>query len=408
MSDTIGTRLKHAWNVFRARDDTEEYDYRKIGISSTQSPVRPRVSRGNERSMIAAVYNRIAMDVASFNFNHVRTDQNGRYIETIDGPLNECLTIEANKDQTGRVFIQDVVMSMCDEGAVAIVPVETSISPLTSGGYTVWSMRVGKIVEWYPSHVRVEVYDDRKGLREKILVPKDIVGVIENPMYAIMNEPNSTVRRLIRKLNILDAIDEQSGSGKLDLLIQLPYTLKTTTKQKQAAERKEALEEQLSGSKYGIGYIDATERVTQLNRPTENNLMAQITYLTNMMYGQLGITEDVLNGTADERTMLNYYQRTVEPFVIVIVEEMRRKFLTKTARTQMQTIMGFSDAFKFITANEIATLADKFIRNEITTSNEIRSIIGMKPSPDPKADELNNPNMPTKDVYIDDSNKQEE
>ena len=397
MADAFGNRLKHAWNAFRSRDETE-YTFQDLGMASSQSPVRPRVSRGNERSMIAAVYNRIAMDVASFDIQHVRVDQNGRYVETINDGINQCFTTEANKDQTGRAFIQDIILSMFDEGSVAIVPVETTTSPINSGFYDINSLRVGKIIEWYPSFVRVELYNDQTGLKERIRFPKSIVGIIENPLYAVMNEPNSTIKRLVRKLNILDAIDEQSGSGKLDLIIQLPYTIRTEARQKQADERRRAIEQQLSGSKYGIAYTDGTEHITQLNRPSENNLMGQITYLTTMMYSQLGITEAVFNGTADEKTMLNYYSRTIEPLIAAIIDESRRKFLTKTARTQGQTIMSFRDIFKLVPANDLANMADSLNRNEIVTSNEFRAFMGMKPSTDPKADKLENSNMPNKDA----------
>jgi hypothetical protein len=408
MADPLGSRLKHAWNAFRARDETgDEYVYRELGYVSTQSPVRPRVSRGNERSMIAAVYNRIAMDVASIDLQHVRVDQNGRYLETLNDGLNQCLTVEANKDQTGRALIQDIVLSMFDEGAVAVVPVDTTMSPVFSGFYDINSLRVGKILEWYPSYVRVELYNDRTGMRERLLLPKSVVAIIENPLYAVMNEPNSTIKRLVRKLNILDAIDEQSGSGKLDLIIQLPYTIRTEARQKQADDRRRAIEQQLSGSKYGIAYTDGTEHITQLNRPSENNLMGQITYLTTMMYSQLGITEAVFNGTADEKTMLNYYSRTVDPLVKVIIEEMRRKFLTKTARTQGQTIAGYRDIFKLVPASEIAKMADSFKRNEIVSSNDMRSAIGLRPSSDPKADELRNSNMPDNGITQDPVKKEE-
>lgn len=398
MAEAIGARLKHAWNAFLARDETElQYSLRDLGISSSQSPVRPRVSRGNERSMIAAVYNRIAMDVAAFNIQHVRVDQNGRYVDTLNDSLNQCLTVEANKDQTGRALIQDIILSMCDEGSVAIVPVDTDVS-LRTGNYTINSLRVGKIVEWFPSNVRIELYNDRTGLKERITLPKSVVAIVENPMYAVMNEPNSTVKRLIRKLNILDAIDEQSGSGKLDLIIQLPYVIKSQAKREQAEDRRKAIEEQLSGSKYGIAYTDGTEHITQLNRPSENNLMGQITYLTTMMYNQLGITEAVFNGTADEKTMLNYYVRTVEPFVTAVVEEMRRKFLTKTARTQGHSIMGFRDIFKLVPAKELGDLGDSLSRNEFISTNEFRAVIGMKPSKTPGADDLRNKNMPLPDA----------
>ena len=407
MAELFGRRLKHAWNAFRARDDTD-YTYKELGLVSSQSPVRPRVSRGNERSMIAAVYNRIAMDVAAYDIQHVRIDQNRRYIDTIDDSLNQCLTVEANKDQTGRAFIQDVILSMFDEGAVAIVPVDTTISPIITGFYQINSLRVGKIIDWYPSFVRVELYNDRTGLRECVTLPKSVVAIIENPLYAVMNEPNSTIKRLVRKLNLLDAIDEQSGSGKLDLIIQLPYVIRNEAKQKQAEERRKAIEQQLTGSKYGIAYTDGTEHITQLNRPSENNLMTQITYLTTMMYSQLGITEAVFNSTADEKTMLNYYARTVDPLVTALIEELRRKFLTKTARTQGQTIMGFRDVFKLVPPHELASMADDLSRNEIVTSNEFRSVLRLKPSNDPRADKLLNKNMPIPGVEQELEKKEED
>jgi len=396
MSNSITTRLKHAWNVFRARDET--YTYQDIGMYSSYNPIRPRILSGNERSIITSVYNRIAMDVSAFDIQHVRVDDNGRYLETINDGLQNCLTIEANKDQTGRAFIQDIVMSLFDEGSVAVVPVETSISPIVSGSYEIITMRTGKIVEWYPNQVRVEIYNDSTGLKERIVVPKSVVAIIENPLFAVMNEPNSTLKRLIRKLSLLDAIDEASGSGKLDLIIQLPYVIKSEAKQLQAEARRKAIETQLTGSKYGIAYTDGTEHITQLNRPVENNLLTQITYLTNMLYSQLGMTEDVFTGKASDHIMTNYYNRTVEPIVTAITEEFRRKFLTKTARSQGQTIMGFRDVLKLVPANEIAGMADSFTRNEILTSNEIRAILGMKPSDSPQADELRNKNMPIQEA----------
>ena len=394
MADSVSSRLKHAWNVFRARDETESYNYQDMGMYSSYNPTRPRVLTGNERSIITAVYNRIAMDVAAYDIQHVRVDDNGRYVETINSSLQNCLTIEANKDQTGRAFVQDIVMSLFDEGSVAIVPVDTTVSPRVTGAYEIKTMRTGKIVEWYPNQVRVELYNDSTGLKERVLIPKSIVAIVENPLFAVMNEPNSTLKRLIRKLNLLDAVDEASGSGKLDLIIQLPYVIKSETKQMQAEARRKAIETQLTGSKYGIAYTDGTEHITQLNRPAENNLLSQITYLTNMLYSQLGITEDVFTGKADEKAMLNYYNRTIEPIVTAIIEEIRRKFLTKTARSQGQTMMGFRDIFRLVPANEMAEMADSFTRNEILTSNEVRSILGMKPSDAPQADELRNKNMP--------------
>jgi hypothetical protein len=336
---------------------------------------------------------RVAMDVAAIDIKHVRLDDNERYSETIKSGLNECLSIEANLDQTGRALKQDIVMSMFDEGCVAIVPVDTTIDPRKSNSYDILSMRVGKIVEWYPEHVKVKLYNEKTGEKEDVVVPKKTVAIVENPLYSIVNEKNSTLQRLIRKLNLLDAVDEQSGSGKLDLIIQLPYTIKSDTKREQAEKRRADIENQLTGSKYGIAYADATERITQLNRPIENNLMKQIEYLTNLLYSQLGITQAIMDGTADEKTMLNYYNRTVEPIVSAIVDEMKRKFLTKTARSQRQTILAFRDPFKLVPVNDIAEIADKFTRNEIMTSNEIRQVIGLKPSDDPKADQLINSNI---------------
>lgn len=394
MGETLGSRLKSAWNAFSKTDDEEIYSYKDLGFYSGANPTRPRLSGGSERSIVTAIYNRIAMDVAAFDISHVRVDENNRYLETVNSGLQNCLSIEANKDQTGRSFIQDVTLSLFDEGVVALVPVDTTSSPKNSGSFEIITMRTGKILDWFPNHVRVDLYNDTRGVRENVIIPKSIVGIIENPLYAIMNEPNSTLRRLIRKLILLDAIDEQSGSGKLDLIIQLPYIVKTEARQKQAEERRNAIEQQLSGSKYGIAYTDGTERITQLNRPSENNLLAQVTYLTGMLYNQLGISEDVFAGKADDKTMLNYYNRTVEPIVTAIIEEMRRKFLTKTARTQGQTLMGFKDVLRLVPANEMAEMADGFTRNEILTSNEIRSVLGMKPSSAPQADELRNKNMP--------------
>ena len=395
MGETLGSRFKSAWNAFRKQDEYEDaYTYQNLGYSSSINPTMPRLSRGSERSIVTAIYNRIAMDVSAFDINHVRVDENGRFLEKIDGGLQTCLTVEANKDQTGRGFIHDVTLSMFDEGVVALVPIDTTASPQLSGSYDILSMRTGKILDWYANAVRVEVYNDNTGRKEPLLLPKSLIGIVENPLYAIMNEPNSTLRRLIRKLTLLDAIDEQSGSGKLDLIIQLPYVIKSETRQKQAEERRRAIEEQLSGSKYGIAYTDGTEHITQLNRPAENNLLDQITYLTNMLYSQLGISEDVFSGKADAATMLNYYNRTVEPIVTSIIEEMRRKFLTKTARTQGQTIMGFKDVLKLVPATEMAELAESLTRNEILTSNEVRSVLGIKPSTAPQADELRNKNMP--------------
>lgn len=391
MELTLGSRLKHAWNVFRDRDPTEYF--KNIGAGYTYRPDRPRMTRGNEQSIVTSVYNRIALDAASVNIQHVRLDENGRFLSVIDSGLNSCLTVEANIDQTGRAFIQDVVLSMLDEGCVAIVPVDTDTDPDVSGSYKIESLRTGKILEWYPRYVKIRVYNDKTGLQEDIKIPKKLVGIVENPLYAVINEPNSTMQRLIRKLNLLDVVDEQSSSGKLDLIIQLPYTIKTEARRKQAENRRKDIETQLAGSKYGIAYSDATERITQLNRPVENNLMKQIEYLTSMLYSQLGITQSILDGTADDKTMLNYYNRTIEPILAAVVDEMKRKFLTKTARSQLQSISIFRDPFKLVPVTEISEIADKFTRNEIMSSNEFRQVIGMKPSDDPHADELRNKNL---------------
>lgn len=391
MENSFTSRLKHAWNAFFNKDPTDYY--KNIGTSYTYRPDRPRLTRGNERSIVTSVYNRIALDASSVTIQHVRLDENNRFISVIDSGLNNCLTVEANLDQTGRAFIQDVVMSMLDEGCVAIVPVETTLNPEITGSYDILSMRTGKILEWYPSHVKVRVYNEETGRKEDIVLPKSTVGIVENPLYAVINEPNSTMQRLIRKLNLLDIVDEQSSSGKLDLIIQLPYIIKTEARRQQAEKRRQDIVDQLAGSKYGIAYTDGTERITQLNRPVENNLMKQIEYLTSMLYSQLGITQSILDGTADDKTMLNYYNRTIEPILSAIVDEMKRKFLTKTARSQLQSIVFFRDPFKLVPVSDISEIADKFTRNEIMTSNEIRQIIGMKPSDDPRADELRNKNL---------------
>ena len=391
MEMNIGSRLKHAWNAFMNRDPTEvDYD---IGPAYYYRPDRPRLTRGNERSIVTAVYNRIALDVSDIDIRHVRLDENGRYIEDIDSGLNNCLTVEANIDQTGKAFIQDVVMSMLDEGCVAIVPVDTTLNPKVTGSYDINSMRTGKIIQWYPQHVKVNLYNDKTGRKEEVTLPKSMVAIVENPLYAVMNEPNSTLQRLIRKLNLLDYVDEQTGAGKLDLIIQLPYVIKSNARRQQAEDRRADIERQLKDSKYGIAYTDGTERITQLNRPVENNLMKQIEYLTSMLYSQLGINQAVLDGTADEKTMLNYTNRSICPIISAIVDEMKRKFLTKTARSQMQSIRYFKDPFKLVPVNEIAEISDKLTRNEIASSNEIRQIIGWKPSQDPAADELRNKNL---------------
>lgn len=390
MGMSFGSRLKHAWNAFTGTDYTT---YQDVGPGYSSRPDRIRLTRGNERSIITSVYNRIALDVAALNVQHIRLDENGRFLSVIQDGLNTCLTVEANIDQTARAFIQDIVVSMLNEGCVAIVPVDTTYDPSVTGSYDIQTMRVGKILDWYPQHVRVRLYNERTGTKENILVPKSTVAIIENPLYAVVNEPNSTMQRLIRKLNLLDVIDEQSGSGKLDLIIQLPYVIKTEARRQQAENRRKDIEAQLSGTKYGIAYADGTERITQLNRSVNNNLMSQIEYLTSMLYSQLGITQSILDGTADEKTMLNYNNRTIEPIISAIVDEMKRKFLTKTARSQSQSISFFRDPFKLVPVNDIAEIADKFTRNEIMTSNEIRQVIGMKPSDDPRADELRNKNL---------------
>lgn len=390
MGMSFGSRLKHAWNAFTGTDYTT---YQDVGPGYSSRPDRIRLTRGNERSIITSVYNRIALDVAALNVQHIRLDENGRFLSVIQDGLNTCLTVEANIDQTARAFIQDIVVSMLDEGCVAIVPVDTTYDPSVTGSYDIQTMRVGKILDWYPQHVRVRLYNERTGTKENILVPKSTVAIVENPLYAVVNEPNSTMQRLIRKLNLLDVIDEQSGSGKLDLIIQLPYVIKTEARRQQAENRRKDIEAQLSGTKYGIAYADGTERITQLNRSVNNNLMSQIEYLTSMLYSQLGITQSILDGTADEKTMLNYNNRTIEPIISAIVDEMKRKFLTKTARSQSQSISFFRDPFKLVPVNDIAEIADKFTRNEIMTSNEIRQVIGMKPSDDPRADELRNKNL---------------
>ena len=391
MENKLGSRVRRAWNAFVNKDPTRNYTI-NMGTGYSRRPDRTRFTKGNERSIITAVYNRIAMDVAAISIKHVKLDKNGRYTEDMNSGLNNCLTLETNIDQTSRAFIQDVVMSMFDEGAVAIVPIDTDRDP-EMGTFEIETMRTGKILEWYPKHVKLRVYNENTGNKEDIIMAKSAVGIIENPLYSIVNEPNSVIQRLVRKLNLLDYIDEQSGSGKLDLIIQLPYTIKTDTRRRQADDRRKLIEEQLTGSKYGIAYADAAEKITQLNRPVENNLLKQIEYLTSMAYSQLGMTQAVMDGTADEKTMLNYHNRSTEPIVSAIVDEMKRKFLTKTARTQGQSILFFRDPFKLIPVGEVAEISDKLTRNEIATSNEIRQVIGWKPSDDPKADELRNKNL---------------
>ena len=390
-------RFQHAWNAFMNRDPTIQVPFNNY---QTYRPDRPRLSHGNERSIVTSIFNRIALDVASLDIKHCRIDEDGNYIDTIKSSLNNCLNIEANIDQTGRAFIQDIVISLLDEGCVAVVPIETDLDPEVTGSYDIFSMRTGKIVDWYPDMVKVELYDERIGMKRDVLLKKNMVAIIENPLYSVINEPNSTVKRLMRKLNLLDVTDEQTASGKLDLIIQLPYTVKTPLKREQAENRRKDIEMQLAGSKYGIAYTDGIEKITQLNRSVENNLLQHIEYLTNTMFGQLGITQSILDGTADDKTMMNYYTRSVEPIVAAIVDEMKRKFLTKTARTRFQSIKYFRDPFKLVPVTEIAEIADKLTRNEIMTSNEIRQKIAIKPSKDPKADELRNSNMPRENAQL--------
>jgi hypothetical protein len=390
----FGEALRHSWNVFVNQTQTIEdrvySGYFGSSSSNSSRPDKPRIAFSNERSIISSIFTRISIDVAAVDIRHVRTDDQRRFMEEIDSGLNNCLVLEANIDQAARQFRQDVVMTLCDQGVCALVPVDTSINPLQSGGYDIETMRVGEIVSWYPQHVRLSVYNEKKGYREEITLPKKTVAIIENPLYQIMNEPSSTLQRLIRKLNLLDSVDDQIGSGKLDLIIQLPYVVKSESRRQQAEQRRKDVEFQLKGSQYGIAYTDGTEKITQLNRPAENNLLVQIEYLTKLLYVQLGLTEDIINGTADEAAMINYYNRTVEPFLTAIVEAMRRNFLTKTGRSQKQWILFFRDPFRLVPISQIAEIADKFTRNEITSSNEIRQAIGMKPSKEPKADQLVN------------------
>ena len=384
-------RLQHAWNAFTNRDPTENYN--NTGYSSSYRPDRHRMSRGNERSIATSVFNRISIDASSIDIKHVKLDNNGRFLSDYTSGLNDCLNVSANTDQTGRAFIHDVVLSMLDEGCVAIVPVDTNISPNDNTTVDILSLRVGKIKEWFPQHVMVELYDENTGIFKDIKLAKSTIGIIENPLYSVINEPNSTLQRLIRKLILLDSVDNQSSSGKLDMIIQLPYIIKTEARRREAEKRKKDIEDQLSNSKYGIAYIDGTEKVTQLNRSVENNLMSQIEYLTSMLYSQLGITTSILDGTASTDTMLNYLNRTVEPIVAAICDEMKRKFLSKTARTQGQSIESYRDPFKLVPINNLADIADKFTRNEILSANDVRRIIGMAPSDDPKADQLYNSNI---------------
>lgn len=384
-------RLQHGWNAFMNKDPTNT-KYRDYGVSYSYRHDRPRMTKGNEKTIVTSVYNRIALDVSAITPRHCRVDENGRFIENINSRLNNCFALEANIDQTGRAFLLDVVLSMLDEGVVALVPIDTTVNP-ESGSFDIETMRTGKITQWYPKHVKVQVYNELTGNKEEIVLPKKNVGIVENPLYAVINEHNSTMQRLIRKLSLLDIVDEQSSAGKLDLIIQLPYVIKSDARREQAEKRRKDIESQLAGSKYGIAYTDGTERITQLNRSLDNNLMKQVEYLTNMLFSQLGITQAILEGTADEQTMLNYYSRTIEPIISAIVDEMKRKFLTKTARTQGQTIAFFRDTFKLVPVNQLAEIADKFTRNEIMTSNEFRQIVGLRPSDDPKADQLINSNL---------------
>lgn len=391
MGESFGSKLKKVWNVFFNKDPTDTY--KVMGTSYPYRPDRSRLTKGNEKSIVNAIYNRIALDVSSIVINHVRLDENGRFLSIVNSGLNKCLTVEANIDQTGRAFIQDVIISMLDEGSVAVIPVETTGNPNLSDSYDITSMRTGKILEWSPKSVKVKVYNENKGQKEDIPLLKKTVAIVENPFYSVINESNSTMQRLIRKLNLLDAIDEQVGSGKLDLIIGLPYVIKTEARRKEAEKRRDDIVNQLTGSKYGIAYTDGTEHITQLNRPVENNLMTQIEYLTSMLYSQLGITQSIMDGTADDKTMLNYYNRTIEPIISSIVDEMKRKFLSKTARAQLQSIMFFRDPFKLVPVSELSEISDKLTRNEIASSNEMRQVIGWKPSKDPKADELRNKNL---------------
>ena len=390
MEMTIGDRLRHMWDVFRNRAPT--YAYRELGPGYSSRPDRPRLSRGNERTTVTSLFNRIALDVAQLNIHHCKVDDDDNFVENIKSSLDSCLNLEANIDQTGRAFIIDAVMSMFDEGVVALVPIETDVDPETSS-YKIFSMRTAKIIEWYPKHVKVRLYNENTGRREDLILPKKQVAIVENPLYAVVNEPNSTLQRLMRKLALLDIVDEQSSSGKLDMIIQLPYTVRSEAMEKRAESRRKSIETQLTSSKYGIAYADGTEKIIQLNRPLENNLMKQVEYLTNTLYSQLGITQSILDGTADEQTLLNYYSRTIEPIITAFIDEMKRKFLTKTARSQNQSIKFFRDPFKLVPVNQIADIADKFTRNEIMTSNEMRQKIGLKPSTDPKANMLRNSNL---------------
>lgn len=392
MADSILTRISRAWNVFRGNEYYTPYST-EVGVGYGVRPDRLRMSIGNEQSIVAPMYNRIGIDVASSNIAHVRLDENGRFKDIIESGLNNCLTVEANLDQTSRSFMQDAAMSMCDEGTVAIVPIDTTINPRKSSSYDILTMRTGEILQWHPKHVLVRVYNDNTGMFENLTLEKTTVAIVENPLYAVMNEPNSTLKRLIEKLNLLDAIDRQSGAGKLDVIIQLPYVIKTEKRQQQAENRRLAIQSQLMDSQYGIAYTDGTERITQLNRPADNNLMGQVEYLTRMLYSQLGLTEAIFNGTADEEEWVNYYNRTVEPILAAITDAMKRVFLTKTARSQGQSIVYIRDPFKYVSPGQLPDMVDKFTRNEVMSSNEFRAVIGLKPSTDPKADELRNKNI---------------
>lgn len=402
---SFGERLRHGWNAFTNQSQSLRWDY---GVATYTKPDRVHMTMGNERSIVVAVYNRIALDVAALDIRHVLMDDSDeKYKETVNDSLNQCLTVQANKDQTAAAFIQDVVMSMFDEGVVAIVPVDTTLNPLNTGSYDIESMRTAKILHWYPDHVKVRIYNDHTGKKEEIILPKSMVAIIENPFYAVMNEPNSIAKRLIHKLNILDAIDEQSGSGKLDLIIQLPYVVKSEARKRQANDRRRDIEDQLAGSKYGVAWTDGTEKVTQLNRPVENNLMNQITFLTSMLYSQLGVSEDILNGKADEQTRLNYFNNTVVPCVKAIVDNLKCTFITKTARSRHHTIKWFRDPFGNTPVDKIAEMIDKFTRNEVASSNEMRAVLGWKPVEDPRADELRNKNLnadaESQPMYVDDA-----
>jgi Phage portal protein len=397
---SLGSALRHAWNVFSNQDARTTPYTEYYGAAYGVRPDRMRFRIPNERSIVTAIYTRLGIDIAANDIRHVRVDDEDRYVEDIDSGLNNCLTLEANVDQAAQAFLLDIALTMFDNGVAAVVPVDTSISPNLTGGFDILTLRVGTIVTWYPQHVRVSLYNEGKGQREEITLPKSQVAVIENPLYSIMNEPNSTLQRLLLKLSLLDAIDEQSASGKLDLIIQLPYVIKSEARRTQAEQRRKDIEFQLKGSKYGIAYTDGTEKITQLNRPVTNNLMEQVEFLTAMLYGQLGLTTEVMNGTADEKAMLNYWNRTIDPILTAIVQEMKRKFLTKTARTQKQSVVYFHDPFKLIPIEQIAEIADKFTRNEVMSSNEIRQIVGRKPHKDPKADQLINSNMPQPDTGV--------